>query len=95
VNEIKVDRSFIHDIVRSDSDAAIVRSTIEMSHNFGYEVVAVGVEDDATCRFLTRLGCDMAQGSHFGPPMGPDDIGRWIKASGRELKRRGEARAGS
>ncbi|MEO6324339.1 MAG: EAL domain-containing protein, partial [Thermoanaerobaculia bacterium] len=92
VNEIKVDRSFIRDMVRSDSDAAIVHSTIDMSHNFGYEVVAEGVEDEATCEFLARLGCDMAQGYFLGVPMMPAEVGRWIEASRWELKRRGGAR---
>jgi len=92
VNEIKVDRSFIKDMVGSDSDAAIVRSTIDMSHNFGYEVVAEGVEDEATLQLLTGLGCDMAQGFSLGSPMGPGDVAPWIKSSRWKLKRRDESR---
>jgi diguanylate cyclase (GGDEF)-like protein/PAS domain S-box-containing protein len=68
VDELKIDRSFVSDMGTDPSDRAIVRSTIELAHNLGLRVVAEGVEDEATARLLTELGCDEAQGYHLGRP---------------------------
>ena len=68
VNEIKVDRSFISVLTSSQSDAAIVRATIELAHSLGLRVVAEGVETTDQLAALRALGCDLGQGWHFGRP---------------------------
>jgi diguanylate cyclase (GGDEF)-like protein len=68
VNELKVDRSFVQAMCVSDGDAAIVRATIELAHSLGLRVVAEGVETAEHVRALRALGCDLAQGWHFGKP---------------------------
>ena len=70
VNELKVDRSFVRAMNSSDGDAAIVRATIELAHSLGLRVVAEGVESADHVRALRELGCDLAQGWHFGRPAG-------------------------
>ncbi len=69
IDELKIDRSFVGNMVEDASDMAIVRSTIELSHNLGLTVVAEGVEDQATLDTLRALGCDRAQGYHIGRPV--------------------------
>ncbi len=67
-DELKLDRGLIADIVSSDRDRAIVRSTVELAHTLGMKVVAEGIEDEATQRAAAELGCDLLQGYLFGPP---------------------------
>jgi EAL domain-containing protein (putative c-di-GMP-specific phosphodiesterase class I) len=68
VDSLKIDRSFVLAMAVDDGDRAIVRSTIELAHNLGLQVVAEGVEDELTARLLVELGCDRAQGYFFGRP---------------------------
>jgi len=83
VNEIKVDRSFISVLTSSQSDAAIVRATVELAHSLGLRVVAEGVETTDQLAALKALGCDLGQGWHFGRP-GPSLATRDLLArSGR------------
>jgi EAL domain-containing protein (putative c-di-GMP-specific phosphodiesterase class I) len=68
VNELKIDKSFVMAMTASDSDSAIVRATIDLAHGLGIRVVAEGVETAAHAAALIALGCDVAQGWHFGRP---------------------------
>lgn len=67
--EIKIDKSFVLAIAENKSDQAMVRSTIELAHELGFEVVAEGVEDQTILNQLGLMGCDYAQGWHIGRPM--------------------------
>jgi diguanylate cyclase len=69
VDQIKIDRSFVTDMLRSPQDLVMVRSIIDLAHGLGMHVVAEGVEDSATLGELRRLGCDLAQGYHIGYPV--------------------------
>jgi len=69
-DEIKLDRSFVADLDRHRT-VTIVRHTVAMAHGLGMRVVAEGVEDHATTRHLVGVGCDLAQGLHFGAAMAP------------------------
>lgn len=64
IDEVKIDRSFVGDLVADDT---IVRAVVDLGHNLGLQVVAEGVEDTATLQRLTALGCDSAQGFLWGP----------------------------
>ncbi|HVU73829.1 MAG TPA: EAL domain-containing protein [Mycobacteriales bacterium] len=68
VNELKVDKSFVADLLSCESDAAIVRATIELAHSLGLRCVAEGVESPELLVALAQLGCDVAQGYHLGRP---------------------------
>jgi EAL domain-containing protein (putative c-di-GMP-specific phosphodiesterase class I) len=72
--ELKIDRSFITDVVRNRNDEIIVRSTIELAHNLGMKVTAEGVEDADTVRLLTDLKCDFAQGWHYAKALPTDEL---------------------
>ncbi len=62
VSELKIDQTFIKDLVDNKDDEAVVRSTIELAHNLGLTVVAEGVENQSALDLLTELGCDTIQG---------------------------------
>jgi diguanylate cyclase (GGDEF)-like protein len=79
VDELKVDRSFVGHMASSNSDAVIVRSTIDLGHNLGLHVVAEGVETQDAWEKLKALGCDTAQGYHLGRPMPAADLERWLR----------------
>jgi EAL domain-containing protein (putative c-di-GMP-specific phosphodiesterase class I) len=83
VDEVKIDRSFVMAMNASPSDAMIVRSTIDLCHNLGYQVVAEGVEDDKTLTRLLHMGCDVAQGFHTGRPMEHEQFVAWMGAHAR------------
>lgn len=77
-DEIKIDQSFIRNLLNSKSDQILVRSTIELGHELGLAVVAEGVEDEATMALLSQYGCDQVQGWHIGRPTSLANIVRQI-----------------
>lgn len=79
--EIKIDKSFIIDMMEDDNDAVIVRSIIDLSHNMGRKVTAEGVESKDIYDLLEILGCDMAQGYHVCKPLPPDELFVWLLQS--------------
>jgi EAL domain-containing protein (putative c-di-GMP-specific phosphodiesterase class I) len=81
VDDIKVDRSFVLNMLKNSSDEAIVRSTIELAHNLGLRAIAEGVEDQPTLDRLRELGCDHAQGYFMGRPMPLLQLGEWLETS--------------
>ncbi len=66
---LKIDRSFVMELVRNADDAAIVESTISLSKKLKLAVIAEGIEDRATAELLVAMGCEEGQGYHFGKPM--------------------------
>jgi diguanylate cyclase (GGDEF)-like protein/PAS domain S-box-containing protein len=80
VDELKVDRSFVMHLRESQSDAVIVRSTVDLGHNLGLRVVAEGVEDEATWQELATLGCDTVQGYYLARPMPAAELIPWLAA---------------
>ncbi len=74
VHELKIDKSFVTSICDNSNDQIMVRSTIQLAHELGLEVVAEGVEDAATACLLERLRCDFAQGYFIGRPMAFDEL---------------------
>ncbi len=81
VDAIKVDKSFVMDMTFDEDDAVIVRSTIDLAHNLGLEVIAEGVENQETWDRLAELGCDAVQGYFITRPIPADAIEPWLKRS--------------
>lgn len=78
VQELKIDRSFVMNMHKDESDAVIVRSTIDLGRNLGLRVVAEGVETAEVYRQLITLGCDFAQGYFRSHPMPAHEVPRWL-----------------
>src|SRR4051794_27368739 len=82
VDVIKIDKSFVIEMAVDASDAAIVRSTIELAHNLNLRVVAEGVESEDAWRHLEALGCDYAQGYYLSRPLPAEAATRLIRERG-------------
>lgn len=81
VDEIKIDQSFVTDMVLDEHDETIVRSIIDLSHNLVVRVVAEGVENKETWDHLSALGCDVAQGYYISRPIPANELTRWLSES--------------
>ncbi|WP_194756717.1 putative bifunctional diguanylate cyclase/phosphodiesterase [Aliidiomarina indica] len=80
VNEVKIERSFIRDIPRSDESNSIVRTIIAMARSLRLRVIAEGVETPAQVRFLQEEQCDELQGFYLSKPMRIDALGAFCKS---------------
>lgn len=69
IDQLKIDRSFVRDILTDPNDAAISRTIVALGQNLGMSVIAEGVETEAQWNFLSGLGCHSYQGYYFGYPM--------------------------
>ena len=69
IDQLKIDISFIRDVLRDPSDAQIVKAIVNLGHSLELEVVAEGVEEEAQREFLSAQGCDLMQGYLFHRPM--------------------------
>jgi diguanylate cyclase (GGDEF)-like protein/PAS domain S-box-containing protein len=82
VHELKIDKSFVAGMAGEEgADTAIVRSTADLAHNLGLNVVAEGVEDQWTLDLLSTFGCDQAQGYHIARPMTAAAFSKWLGES--------------
>jgi len=68
LDQLKIDQSFVSDIVTNGNDAAITSAIVALAHNLGLSVIAEGVETEAQCEHLARQGCHAYQGYLFGRP---------------------------
>jgi len=80
LNALKIDLHFVSQMLKSEQDAIIVSSTVNLAHNLGLEVVAEGVECAETLDKIRNIGCDQAQGYFVGRPMDAETATRWITA---------------
>jgi diguanylate cyclase (GGDEF)-like protein/PAS domain S-box-containing protein len=78
INNIKIDRSFINELINSPEDASIVITTITMAHNLGLKTIAEGVETEDQCKFLRILRCDMLQGYYFCKPIPASEVEKFF-----------------
>jgi diguanylate cyclase (GGDEF)-like protein len=80
LDEVKIDRSFVTGMAVDPSDAAIVRSTIDLARHLGLDVVAEGVESEEVLDVLGSLDCDVAQGFLFSRPLPAEQLDGWLAA---------------
>jgi diguanylate cyclase (GGDEF)-like protein len=79
VSSLKIDASFVSDMTDDENNAIIVRSTVDLSHNLGLNVIAEGVEDQETLDILQVLDCDYAQGFFICRPIPAADVTEWLR----------------
>ena len=79
VNELKIDQSFVTNVVTSKANQNIVKLIVDLAHAFDMEVVAEGVEDQGVVQYLKGIKCDIAQGYHYAKPMPQAQMKDWLK----------------
>jgi diguanylate cyclase len=79
--ELKIDKSFVMDLMNSDNDMAIVKAIINLAHNLGLSVTAEGVETQAVLTKLKEYNCDIVQGYYFSKPLSVKDFNDWVVQS--------------
>ncbi len=85
VDELKLDRVFVSRLGEDPRSIAIVRSTVALAHSLGADLVAEGVEDEATLRALRRYGCTITQGFVHTPPQPADELLKWMATAAPTL----------
>jgi len=90
---LKIDQSFVKDLLTDSTAAAVVGFTLDLSRHLGLHVVAEGIEDAATLERLRTLGCDMAQGYFIARPMPAEQVADWITSWNSEAVRSRSAAA--
>ncbi|MFM2405631.1 MAG: hypothetical protein RL223_3511 [Pseudomonadota bacterium] len=79
VSILKIDRSFVQNMLSDSQDRAIVEGVLQLAQTFGCEVVAEGVETPAQARALLEMGCDIGQGIGIAAPMPADAVAAWVR----------------
>jgi EAL domain-containing protein (putative c-di-GMP-specific phosphodiesterase class I) len=93
ITELKIDRTFLAGVPRSEEDTAIVTSVAQLGRSVGVQVIAEGVETTAQARVALQVGCHAAQGYLWGSPaepsaLDPDERVAVPRAGGMSLRRR-------
>ena len=79
VNELKIDRMFVRNLIDSAADRRIAKTIVELAHTFGLRALAEGAEDTATVEVLRRLGCDAIQGWAVARAMPGAEVVDWVR----------------
>lgn len=74
LKQLKIDQSFVRDLITDPNDAVIARTIIALGHSLGMEIIAEGVETSAQRQLLMEMGCDAFQGYLFGRPVHPEQL---------------------
>jgi diguanylate cyclase (GGDEF)-like protein/PAS domain S-box-containing protein len=74
IQQLKIDQSFVRDVISDASDATMVRTIILMAHSLKLDVIAEGVETQEQAEFLMQSGCERAQGYHFRRPVTAEEF---------------------
>ena len=82
VNRLKIDQSFVRDMINDADDGSIVRAIIQMAHSLKLSVIAEGVETPEQAAWLEREGCEQAQGYYFGRPMAAEAVAELLARGG-------------
>lgn len=86
-NEMKIDRSFVLNLLRFKRDQVLVRFVIGMARELGMTAVAEGIEDQDTVTLLLEMGCTFGQGYHLSRPLPVEDATRLLMQGGIDIKR--------
>ena len=79
VDKLKIDQSFVRDIINDKEDASIVKTIIQMAKSFNLKSIAEGVENGKVLKLLEEFGCDEVQGYHFAKPMMVEEFSNYYE----------------
>ena len=85
LSKLKIDKSFIMDMIKDENDAMIVLSTIDLAHNLGMQVIAEGIEEKEILELLSVLGCNLGQGYFISRPISENDFEKWIVKQNKRI----------
>jgi diguanylate cyclase (GGDEF)-like protein len=77
ISKLKIDQSFIRDLMHDKDDSIIVNAVIALAHNLGFSVIAEGVEEQDQLEYLKKHGCDVVQGYYYTRPLPADEYHQW------------------
>ena len=83
IDKLKIDQSFVRDLMTDSDSASIVQAVISMSADLGLTSIAEGVETPEQAAWLRQRGCDAAQGYLYAKPMDAEAFGRWVARRGQ------------
>ena len=79
IDTVKIDRSFVAEMLTDHTTASIVEAIVSMTRILGLSVIAEGVEDQAQFAFLQRIGCDAVQGFYFSAAVPADQFAKLLQ----------------
>jgi EAL domain-containing protein (putative c-di-GMP-specific phosphodiesterase class I) len=88
IDKLKIDQSFVRDMLEDPADMAIVQAIVVLGHTLGLSVVAEGVEQAQQAEQLMQLGCDELQGYHFSRPMAAKAVVQWLRNGQKQTDQR-------
>jgi len=77
---LKIDRSFVADMMQQSQSASLVEAIIQMGHSLRLRIIAEGVEDTAQLKKFQHLGCEYIQGYYFSWPLAVADFTEWASS---------------
>ena len=77
ISKLKIDQSFIRELMQNKDDSIIVNTVISLAHNLGMKVIAEGVEDYQQLEYLRERGCDVVQGYYYSRPLPANEFYQW------------------
>lgn len=83
LHKLKIDQSFVRDLIEDRDDQAIVTAIIQMAHSLGMVTIAEGVETEAQLAFLRARGCDQIQGYHYARPLTAEQFEDFVAIAGK------------
>lgn len=86
ISKLKIDQSFIREIMHDNDDAIIVNAVIALAHSLGLKVIAEGVEDKDQLEYLTQHDCDIVQGYYYSCPLAGKDFYDWAMKHEAEVQ---------
>ncbi|MFI8685027.1 EAL domain-containing protein [Rossellomorea sp. NPDC077527] len=85
IDSIKIDKSFVDDIVKSSNQVSIVKAIIDMSQNMNFTTIAEGIETEEQVLFLKRNGCQVGQGYYFSRPLPAGELEVFLRERKRSV----------